>query len=66
MTLAGIGLSKRFGDLVVLDDVDFSVAPGEAVGIVGPERRRQDDAAQRARRSRTPERRAPSASTART
>ncbi|GLW27590.1 ABC transporter ATP-binding protein [Actinoplanes regularis] len=34
--LTGRGLSKRFGDLVVLDDVDFSVAAGDAVGIVGP------------------------------
>jgi branched-chain amino acid transport system ATP-binding protein len=34
--LAGQGLSKRFGDLLVLDSVDFTVGPGEAVGIVGP------------------------------
>ena len=34
--LAGRGLAKRFGELVVLDDVDFSVSAGEAVGIVGP------------------------------
>ena len=34
--LAGRGLSKRYGDLLVLDNVDFTVAPGEAVGIVGP------------------------------
>ncbi|WP_433532321.1 ABC transporter ATP-binding protein [Micromonospora sp. CA-263727] len=34
--LAGAGLVKRYGDLVVLDAVDFAVAPGEAVGIVGP------------------------------
>jgi branched-chain amino acid transport system ATP-binding protein len=26
----------RYGDLVVLQDVDFAVQPGEAVGIVGP------------------------------
>ena len=30
------GLTKRFGALLVLDDVDFSVAANEAVGIVGP------------------------------
>ena len=30
------GIRKRFGALVVLDGVDFAVAPGEAVGIVGP------------------------------
>ena len=34
--LAANGIHKRFGALVVLDDVDFSVAPNEAVGIVGP------------------------------
>jgi len=34
--LAATGLRKRFGALVVLEDVDFSVAPREAVGIVGP------------------------------
>ena len=41
------GLSKSFGALVVLDGVDFSVHAREAVGVVGPERRRQDDPAQR-------------------
>jgi branched-chain amino acid transport system ATP-binding protein len=35
-TLAAAGLRKRFGALVVLDDVDFEVHPGETVGIVGP------------------------------
>ncbi|HTY72326.1 MAG TPA: ABC transporter ATP-binding protein [Actinomycetes bacterium] len=34
--LEGSGLVKRYGDLVVLDHVDFRVAAGEAVGIVGP------------------------------
>jgi branched-chain amino acid transport system ATP-binding protein len=34
--LAAAGLRKRFGALVVLDDVDFALRPGEAVGIVGP------------------------------
>ena len=27
---------KRFGDLTVLDDLDFSVAPGERVTLIGP------------------------------
>ena len=31
-----VGVGKRFGRLTVLDDVSFSVAPGEAFGIVGP------------------------------
>jgi branched-chain amino acid transport system ATP-binding protein len=34
--LAAVGVRKRFGALVVLDGVDFSVGAGEAVGIVGP------------------------------
>ncbi|XVV08231.1 ABC transporter ATP-binding protein [Actinoplanes sp. CA-131856] len=34
--LEGRGLTKRFGDLVVLDDLDVAIAAGEAVGIVGP------------------------------
>jgi branched-chain amino acid transport system ATP-binding protein len=34
--LAARGVRKRFGALVVLDQVDFAVGAGEAVGIVGP------------------------------
>jgi branched-chain amino acid transport system ATP-binding protein len=34
--LAGLGLSKSYGQLRVLSQVDFRVGPGEAVGIVGP------------------------------
>lgn len=34
--LAGAGIVKRFGALLVLDKVDFAVAGSEAVGIVGP------------------------------
>jgi len=34
--LAGRGLAKRYGELLVLDHVDFAVAAGEAVGVVGP------------------------------
>ena len=30
------GLSKRFGNLAVIDDLSFSLAPGEALGVVGP------------------------------
>lgn len=36
LLLQARGLQKRFGSLVVLRDVDFHVAQGEAVGIVGP------------------------------
>jgi len=34
LEVAGVG--KRFGRLSVLDDVSFSIAPGESFGIVGP------------------------------
>jgi branched-chain amino acid transport system ATP-binding protein len=34
--LDGVGLYKTFGALTVLEDVNFSVAANEAVGIVGP------------------------------
>jgi lipooligosaccharide transport system ATP-binding protein len=30
------GLTKRFGELVAVDTVDFDVAPGEAFGFLGP------------------------------
>jgi NitT/TauT family transport system ATP-binding protein len=30
------GVSQRFGDLLVLDDVSVRVAPGEVVAVVGP------------------------------
>jgi len=36
-TLTATGLSKRFGALAVLNNVDFVVGPGEAIGIVGPD-----------------------------
>jgi branched-chain amino acid transport system ATP-binding protein len=34
--IAGRRLSKRYGDLLALNAVDFEVGAGEAVGIVGP------------------------------
>jgi branched-chain amino acid transport system ATP-binding protein len=34
--IAGRRLSKRYGDLLALNAVDFDVGAGEAVGIVGP------------------------------
>jgi branched-chain amino acid transport system ATP-binding protein len=34
--LAGAVFFERFGGLTVLDPVDVAIAPGEAIGIVGP------------------------------
>jgi len=34
--LSAAGIHKRFGALVVLDDIDFAMQADEAVGIVGP------------------------------
>ena len=36
MLLEVAGLKKNFGSIVVADDLDLSIAPGEAVGIIGP------------------------------
>src|SRR5207342_29141 len=30
------GLTKRFGDFVAVDGIDFDVAPGESFGFLGP------------------------------
>ena len=30
------GLTRRFGDVVALDDLTFSVEPGRTLGFVGP------------------------------
>ena len=31
-----VGLTKRFGDVVALDDLSFSVEPGVVTGFLGP------------------------------
>ena len=36
------GVWKRFGSTDVVADLSFEVAPGEILGFLGPERRRQD------------------------
>ena len=30
------GLSKRFGEAVVLDRIDLDIAPGERIAVIGP------------------------------
>ena len=49
--LSGARLAKRYGEREALRDVSFDAAAGELMAIVGPERRRQDDAAVDPRRS---------------
>jgi ABC-2 type transport system ATP-binding protein len=36
VTLELIDVTRRFGELVALDDVSFSIGPGQMVGFVGP------------------------------
>ena len=38
------GLSKAYGDKVLIEDLTFSLPRAGIVGVIGPERRRQDDA----------------------
>ena len=37
-------LRKGYGDVLLMDDVNFTLPRGGIVGVIGPERRRQDDA----------------------
>ena len=57
MTITAIGITKRYGDFVALDDVSLEVAGGVADGAARPERLGQVDAAARHRRPRAPRRR---------
>jgi branched-chain amino acid transport system ATP-binding protein len=36
MLLEVSGLKKSFGSIIVADDLDLAIAPGEAAGIIGP------------------------------
>jgi branched-chain amino acid transport system ATP-binding protein len=36
MLLQVAGLKKSFGSIIVADDLDLAIGPGEAVGIIGP------------------------------
>ena len=40
------GLGLDIGGAIIVADVSLEVAPGEFVGVIGPERRRQDVAVQ--------------------
>ena len=46
------GVTREVGTLVILDAIDASIALGDRIGLVGPERRGQDDAAAARRRAR--------------
>lgn len=37
------GVSKSYGTLRAVDDISIQVAPGEVYGVLGAQRRRQDD-----------------------
>ena len=41
--LEAVGVSKRFGPVVAVDDVQLQVAEGELLAVVGPVGLRQDD-----------------------
>ena len=53
-----MGIAKRYGPVVALEDLDLHVAQGELVTVLGPERLGQDHAAHADRRARRPVRRA--------
>ena len=53
------GLRKAYGDRVLIDDLSFILPPGGIVGVIGPERRRQDHAAAHDHRSGAARRRQP-------
>ena len=36
MTLKATGLTKRFGERLAVDDVSFTITPGETYGLLGP------------------------------
>lgn len=38
------GLTKRYGRTAALNGVDLAVTPGKLVGLLGPQRKRQNNA----------------------
>ena len=46
------GVGKRFGDFVALSDIDLEIPSGQLTALLGPQRRRQVDAAADHRRAR--------------
>ena len=38
-------VTVRFGERTLLDDVTWRLGPGDRIGLLGPERCRQDDGA---------------------
>ena len=36
MTIRALGLTKRYGDKTVVDDLSFTVEPGTITGFLGP------------------------------
>ena len=61
MTLELDGLTRRFGDVVALDDLSFTVPPGQGLRFPRPQRCRQDHGHARRVRPRRPCRPGPSA-----
>ena len=51
MLLRATGLRRSFGARVVLAGIDLTLAEGETIAVVGPERGREDDAAARSWRA---------------
>ena len=64
MSIDVVGVTKRFGPFVAVEDVTLRVETGELVALLGPSGCGQDDAAARDRRPRDPGRGGASCSTA--
>ena len=65
-TIDLMGVSKRYGAVGAVEDIDLHVGQGELVTVLGPERLGQDDTADADRRALQPSRPGGSASAAAT